>query len=93
MLLIFICFDSIQIFQEIASLSFQVSWRHQFLTDLKKDLDFVFFPLGLSSFWVGAWFPFDEGQFIGDVLFVYICATLRQNIQILGRVVYLKIIC
>ena len=23
----------------------------------------MFFPLGLSNFWVGAWFPFDEGQF------------------------------
>ena len=22
----------------------------------------MFFPLGLSNFWVGAWFPFDEGQ-------------------------------
>ena len=29
----------------------------------KKNLDFVFFPLGLSNFWGGAWFPFDEGQF------------------------------
>ena len=28
-------------------------------------MDFVFFPLGLSNFWVGAWFPFDEGQFRG----------------------------
>ena len=28
----------------------------------KKNLDFGFFPLGLSNFWVGAWFPFDEGQ-------------------------------
>ena len=23
----------------------------------------MFFPLGLSNFWLGAWFPFDEGQF------------------------------
>ena len=23
----------------------------------------MFFPLGLSNFWVGAWFPCDEGQF------------------------------
>ena len=23
----------------------------------------MFFPLGLSNFWVGAWFPFDEGKF------------------------------
>ena len=28
----------------------------------KKNLDLLFFPLGLSNFWVGAWFPFDEGQ-------------------------------
>ena len=33
------------------------------LTDFKKFLDFVFFSLGLSNFWLGAWFPFDEGQF------------------------------
>ena len=62
MSLIFNCFDSIQIFKEIASLSFQVSWTHQFLTDFKKILDFVFFPLGL--FGLGAWFPFDKGQSI-----------------------------
>ena len=36
---------------------------HKFRTDFKKILDFVFFPLGLSNFWVGAWFPFNEGQF------------------------------
>ena len=29
----------------------------------KKNLDFVFFPFGLSNFWVIAWFPFNEGQF------------------------------
>ena len=40
---------------------------HKFWTDLKKNLDFVFFPLGLSKFWVGAWFPFDEGQFITQI--------------------------
>ena len=34
----------------------------QILDRFKKKLDFVFFPLGLSNFWVGAWFPFDEGQ-------------------------------
>ena len=39
-----------------------MSWTHQFLTDLKKKLDFVFFPLGLSYFGWGAWFPFDKGQ-------------------------------
>ena len=50
MSLIFICFDLIQIFEEFASLSFQVSWRHQFWTDFKKILDFGFFPLGLSVF-------------------------------------------
>ena len=49
-------------FEEIASLSFQVSCRHQFLADFKKFLDFVFFPLGLSNFGLGAWFPFDKGQ-------------------------------
>ena len=35
----------------------------QILDRFKKKLDFVFFPLGLSNFWVGAWFPFDKGQF------------------------------
>ena len=53
-----------QIFEEMASLSFQVSWPYQFLTDFKKILDFAFFPLGLSNFGWGAWFPFDEGQSI-----------------------------
>ena len=33
---IFICFDLIQIFREIASLSFQVRWRHPFLTKVNK---------------------------------------------------------
>ena len=28
----------------------------------------MFFPLGLSNFWVGAWFPFDEGQFTARFL-------------------------
>ena len=36
-------FDSIQIFLEIASLSFQVSCPHQFLTDLKKKWILFFF--------------------------------------------------
>ena len=26
----------------------------------------MFFSFGLSNFWVGAWFPFDEGQSIGQ---------------------------
>ena len=38
----------------------------QILDRFKKKLDFVFFPLGLSNFWVGAWFSFDEGQFIDE---------------------------
>ena len=54
---------SIQIFEE---LSFQVSWTHQFWTDFKKILDFVFFPLGLSNFGWFAWFPFDKGQSNGQ---------------------------
>ena len=49
-LFVLICFDSIQILEEIASLSLQVSWPHQFLTDFKKIQDFVFFPLSLSNF-------------------------------------------
>ena len=59
---ILICFVSSQIFEEITSLSFQVSWTHQFLTEVKKILDFVFLPLGLSNFRWGAWFPFNKGQ-------------------------------
>ena len=51
-----------QIFEEIASLSFQVSWTHQFLTKVKTNLDSEIFPLGLSNFGWGAWFPFDKGQ-------------------------------
>ena len=35
----------------------------QILDRFQKNFGFVFFPLGLSNFWVGAWFPFDEGQF------------------------------
>ena len=38
--LIFICFDSIQIFREINSMSFQVSLGHQFLTKVKQFLHF-----------------------------------------------------
>ena len=49
----------IQIFGEIASLIFQVSWGHQFLTEVKKSLDLGIFRLGLSNFWLGACFPFD----------------------------------
>ena len=62
MSLIFICFDSSQIFLDIASLNFQVSWGHQFLTEVKQILDFGIFWLGLSNFWVGASFPFDIFQ-------------------------------
>ena len=58
-----ICFDSGQIFKEFASLSFQVSWWHQFLTEVKKFLDSAIFRLGLSNFQIGAWFPFDAFQF------------------------------
>ena len=36
-----------------------MSWGHQFLTEVKKNLDFGIFQLGLSNFWIGAWFPFD----------------------------------
>ena len=36
-------FDLIQIFREIASLNFQVSWGHQFLTEVKQILDFGIF--------------------------------------------------
>ena len=39
-----------------------MSWTLEFLTDFKKNLDFVFFPLGLSNFGLGAWFHFDKGQ-------------------------------
>ena len=39
-----------------------MSCPHQFLTDFKKILDFVFFPLGLSIFGVAAWLPIDKGQ-------------------------------
>ena len=60
----FICFDSIKIFGEMASLSFQVSWGHQFLTEVKNFLDFGIFRLDLSDFWIGPWFPFDVFQFI-----------------------------
>ena len=43
MSLIFICFDSIKIFGGIASLGFQVSWGHQFLTKVKKNYIVGFF--------------------------------------------------
>ena len=43
--LIFICFDSIKIFEEIALLSFQVSWTYQFWIKVKKFLDYRTFPL------------------------------------------------
>ena len=55
-------FDLIQIFKEIASLSFQVSCPHQPLTNFKTKLNFEFFLLSLSIFGVAAWFPFDKGQ-------------------------------
>ena len=63
-----ICFESIQIFREIASFSFQVSWGHQFLTEVKKFFDLGIFRLGLSNFWIGTWFPFDVFQFITYVM-------------------------
>ena len=62
MSLIFISFDSIQIFRGINSLSFQVSWGLQFLTEVKHFLDFGIFRLGLSNFWIGSLFPFDVFQ-------------------------------
>ena len=60
---VMVCFDLIQIFREIASLSFQVSWGDQFLTEVKKILDSGIFRLGLSNFQIGVWFPFDAFQF------------------------------
>ena len=73
-----ICFDLIQIFEEFASLSFQVRVTLQFLTDFKKFLDFMFFPLGLSNFVLGAWFPFDEGQ-----LNVYVVHVASEIIDLM----------
>ena len=61
--MIFICYDLIQIFGQIASFNFQVSWGHQLLTEIKRILDFGIFLLGLSDFWIGAWFSFDVFQF------------------------------
>ena len=49
-LFVFICFELIQIFWEIASLSFQVSWGDQFLTEVKKILNYGIFRSGLSNF-------------------------------------------
>ena len=86
-----ICFDSSQIFEEIASLSFQVSWTHQFLTEVKKNLDFGIFRLGLSNFWIGTWFPFNVFQlnvaeiytiqeiFHGRLTFITQCAFLPRS--------------
>ena len=56
-----ICFDSIQIFGEIASLSFS-SQLGAPIFDRGKLLDFGIFGLGLSNFLVGTWFPFDIFQ-------------------------------
>ena len=39
-------------------------------TDFKKNLDFVFFQLGLSNFGLGAWFPFDKGQSKSFICFI-----------------------
>ena len=38
-------------------------WGHQFLTEVKKEIDFAIFRLGLSNFRIGAWFPFAVFQF------------------------------
>ena len=35
----------------------------------------MFFPLGLSNFWVGAFFSFDEGQFMMSAYDVFAFAT------------------
>ena len=42
-------------------MNFQVTWGHQFLTEVKK-LNFWIFLLGLSNFWVGACFSFNIFQ-------------------------------
>ena len=42
-------------------------------------MDFVFFPLGLSNFGVGAWFPFDEGQFNLPILLMEICLGTKYS--------------
>ena len=46
---VLICFDSIQIFGEIASLSFQISWGHHFLTEVKVFF-FRFWDFSIRSF-------------------------------------------
>ena len=73
--MIFIYFDSIQIFEKIASLSFQVSWTHHFLTEVKKIIDLVFFPFGLSNIRWAPYFPFDKGQSIAN-------ASARLSIKV-----------
>ena len=60
-------------------------------TDFKKNLDFVFFPLGLSNFWVGALFPFDEGQFNAK-FYRQQNVTLSKNIFKMGLLCY-GVIC
>ena len=62
-----------------------MSWGHQFLTEVKKFLDFGIFWLGLSNFWIGAWFPFDVFQFICSTLFPcygqYCCKMTSNRIN------------
>ena len=80
------CFDSIQIFREIASLSFQVSWGDQFLTEVKKFLDSGIFRSGLSNFQLGVWFPFDAFQFIQEswILYQISCVIFFENVDFIS---------
>ena len=65
--LFYFFFHLIQIFEEIASLSFQVSWTHQFLTEVKNFLNFKFFH------WVF--------QILGEALcFLSIKDSLMRNV-------------
>ena len=42
----------------------------QILDRFQKNFRFCVFPLVLSNFWVGAWFPFDEEQFSDEHMLV-----------------------
>ena len=46
-----------------------MSWGHQFLTEEIYVFNFGIFRLGLSIFWIVAWFPFDVFQARKDLQF------------------------
>ena len=87
--LIFICFDSIQIFREINSMSFQVSLGHHFLTEVKQFLHFCIFLIRSFEFFRHGFLSMKDSL----KCIVTLECDLRAQIQIIFFIGFLMAKC